>query len=1080
MVDAVSLDELVRSASRCDDDKHPETQALGLAEQALAFSGPVQAPAQMRHRNSILSSLFASFRSRANTMERPASPVPLCSDEVIKTQTQSTPSLYWSPSLELEPAPDTKKSPLAHETTAASPTRDGGAALAGVVGEHRDIVLVWEFGAANSGTGGATVRPLLLERLTELRSTCVYLFAAMLFETKKHKKSVSDTLVVGDVCHSASAAVGEARAARENAGLLVMWNDEIARCVTPRGRECPFVSLPRVSGSDVLRFSRESSPSPLLSQEAGQAPWSGVHNPAIHLFVWNGTDSAKDVRLAAFAKAQALDDAFAIPSAVHAAVTWVYQNRCRPAPGGPQQQQQPQMDCLGAVVRAVLLESAQQMRPVSLGRKTTVITLVHERFSKIRQRHKSVPHNATHTRSDKPHEDGPLVSGAVPADEHGSVRRGRLSRSFTTRALHGPKSTLLETAAHSPESALLAGSPGGTESLSSSHRQTTSDRGEMAPHVPKSSTSNAAPDVPAIEVVPPSPTVSSTTCTATTSDNNDNSNSRDKEAEDSTGRCPVAGRVCLAGRTASVDGSAEHKTHRSGHRHHSHSHGHGHRRQASDTQPEASTSSSSSSSSSRKRVSRLSLNLSESRPPLPLLPLGAKAKVMSLSLPSSQRSSCAVLPEVDDDAGGSGDEGGGARLYRGVLSEVDDGLFVTGDEGASNLGELQRCGVTCIVNAADRVCREHFPGQFRYYSLDLLDDGAKEDLRPLFLEVIDIVEQQRARGGATVLHCQQGISRSATLAIAYAMWRHRLPFRAALDRVTKRRPVVSPNGGFMGQLLLWEAVLRSVWARAAGTRLLRVSPHAGSHHEILLVGKDVAVAARASLDPRCCFVLHDPADRAAYTWLGEHSCEAYRQGALKLAGQLQRLLGVASVPHELQGFESRDFWCALGDSPGPIACVASFDTDCGKLAPTAFHRFPAWDPVDTRTSRFAEEARCQAWASYRPLSPGDATASSASSESSACPAPATTAGAVTSPHPEKEPRGVALVWVPEHFVVRTPDGRELRDPARVLDVVFTAFVSAGSFPASTVCHHITTLDELARLQHGTATRPSSTHSSACE
>ena len=60
--------------------------------------------------------------------------------------------------------------------------------------------------------------------------------------------------------------------------------------------------------------------------------------------------------------------------------------------------------------------------------------------------------------------------------------------------------------------------------------------------------------------------------------------------------------------------------------------------------------------------------------------------------------------------------------------------------------------------------------------------------------------------------------------------------------------------------------------------------------------------------------------------------------------------------------------------------------------------------------------------------------------------------------------GVALVWVPEHFVVRTPDGQELRDPAQVRDVVFSTFISAGGFPPSTVCHHITTLDELVRLQ----------------
>ena len=1038
MAAAVSLDALVRAACGRNDDAAPSaSQVLGLAEQALAFSG---APRSPRHR-SILASLLAPFRAR---------------DDVARAQTRSTPSLHWSPSLEPEAAPDALPSPRAHAAAAepaASPPRNG-AALAGLVSEPRDIVLVWEFGAG-------TVRALLLEGLAELRSTCAYLFAVMLFETRKRRKSVSETRVGHD-------------ADRAHAGTLVMWTDAVARCVTPRGRECPFVSLPRVRGSDVLRFSREAAPAPLCAPpqqqpEAAPAPvpWAGVHSPAIHLFVWNGTAAARDVRLAAFARAQTLDGAFAIPSAVHAAVAWAYESRARPAAGGAAPPPALRPDSLGAVVRALLLAAAQQARPVSLGRKTTVITLVHERFSKIRQHHKSLPHSSStvHGRTERPHEDSPLVARTAPADEQGRVRRGRLSRSFTAHTLRGP------------ERALLAESPGAKQSLGSSHRQTTSDRGELL--VPRalttpplgssssssSSSTNDAATATAV-VVQEVPTTSAPVSASS------------KEAED-TGKGPVAGRVCLAARAGPAEGAepdAEHKKHRSHHRHHGHSRGH--RRQASDTPPEGCCSSSSNSGK------RLSLNLSAAPAPL----LSARARVTSLSLPTSQRGSHAVLPAAGEDDGEGGGEGGGARLYRGVLSEVDDGLFLTGDEGAGDLAALRRCGVTCIVNAADRVCREHFPGEFRYYALDLLDDGAREDLRPLFLEVIDIVEQQRARGGATVLHCQQGISRSATLAIAHAMWRHRLPFRAALERVTARRPVVSPNGGFMGQLLLWEAVLRSVWARAPGPRLLRVAPHAGSHHEVLLVGRDVAVAARASLDPRGCFVLHDPADGAAYTWLGEHSCEAYRQGARKLAGQLQRLLGVASVVHELQGFESRDFWCALGDVPGPIAPVAAFDTDCGKLAPAVFHRFPAWDPVDPRAPRPADEARCQAWASYRPLSSGSVVASGA--ESSGCPSsPATTAtaaaaataanpGQCESPCPDKPP-GVALVWVPEHFVVRTPDGHELRDPAQIRRVVFSAFVSAGGFPASTVCHHITTLDELARLQRDLA-GPSAAHSSVSE
>ncbi|KAH9862747.1 hypothetical protein J1614_010840 [Plenodomus biglobosus] len=63
--------------------------------------------------------------------------------------------------------------------------------------------------------------------------------------------------------------------------------------------------------------------------------------------------------------------------------------------------------------------------------------------------------------------------------------------------------------------------------------------------------------------------------------------------------------------------------------------------------------------------------------------------------------------------------------------------------------------------------------------------------------------------GGVFVHCAMGKSRSATLVVAYLMWKYGLGVAPALEQLCEGRPVCDPNPGFKEQLEVWGRICRA-------------------------------------------------------------------------------------------------------------------------------------------------------------------------------------------------------------------------------------------------------------------------------
>ncbi|NXO61452.1 DS13B phosphatase, partial [Phainopepla nitens] len=118
---------------------------------------------------------------------------------------------------------------------------------------------------------------------------------------------------------------------------------------------------------------------------------------------------------------------------------------------------------------------------------------------------------------------------------------------------------------------------------------------------------------------------------------------------------------------------------------------------------------------------------------------------------------------------------------------------------------LQSLNITHILNAADGPysintgAKYYADLQIEYYGVEAFDDPSF-DISIFFYDAANFIGKAlKSSGGKVFVHCAMGVSRSATLVLAFLMIHEKMTLVDALKIVTARRNIC-PNLGFLSQL----------------------------------------------------------------------------------------------------------------------------------------------------------------------------------------------------------------------------------------------------------------------------------------
>lgn len=138
----------------------------------------------------------------------------------------------------------------------------------------------------------------------------------------------------------------------------------------------------------------------------------------------------------------------------------------------------------------------------------------------------------------------------------------------------------------------------------------------------------------------------------------------------------------------------------------------------------------------------------------------------------------------------------------GPFDLIVPGVYCGGVSGTRDENLLKFYSIDCILTIATRI-EPLFPSEFEYKVITLKDD-LYSCIGEFLSETYHWIRSRVEKKKNVLVHCKAGVSRSATIVIAYIMRLNHWSTNKALEFARSRRSVINPNANFLKQLRIYE------------------------------------------------------------------------------------------------------------------------------------------------------------------------------------------------------------------------------------------------------------------------------------
>lgn len=244
-----------------------------------------------------------------------------------------------------------------------------------------------------------------------------------------------------------------------------------------------------------------------------------------------------------------------------------------------------------------------------------------------------------------------------------------------------------------------------------------------------------------------------------------------------------------------------------------------------------------------------------------------------------------------------------------ICSKIYNHVYMGSKSVAKCRKTLQENGITHVLNCVGFVCPEYFSKELSYKTL-WLHDSPSEDITSVLYDVFDYFEEVREKNGHVFVHCCQGVSRSASLVIAYLMWVQQRSFKDVFKDLKVARGIANPNMGFACQLIQCQPRIHATLiSPKLALRMYQLAPHS-SYDPMHLVPKAIDNPHPHALDSRIVFVLIVP--NVFFLWHGS-KCDAYMVSVAHhfICQVVKYEKAKGDILHVVEGEEPQSFWTSF-------------------------------------------------------------------------------------------------------------------------------------------------------------------------